>query len=285
MRHSQLKAFHDVALHGGFSRAAEIVHQAQPALSEHVRRLEQDYDVLLFHRDRRQVRLTQAGEKLFVLTKRMFEVEAQIGEYLTESRAALEGRLRIIVDLAHHVTGVLRRFQARHGDVFVSMRTGNSDEILTALRTYDAEIGVVGSVDPGREFETLDLGSTPIIAIAARGFLPDDGGPMTLPQVARLPLVFREPASRTRAKLEEEAVRQKVRLTPIIEVEGREAMREVVASGTGIGFVSEAEFGHDARFVKVPLKDTAMAMSETLVYLAQRRDLRLIRAFIDLVQA
>ena len=281
MRHSQLKAFHDVALHGGFSRAADMIHQAQPALSEHVRRLEQGYDVLLFHRDRKQVRLTETGERLFVLTKRMFEVEAQISEYLTESRAALDGRLRIIVDSAHHITAALRRFQTRHPQVFVSMRTGNSEEILTALRTYDAEIGVVGSVDPGREFETLDLGQTPIIAIAAQGFLPDPPRPMTLKEIARLPLVFREPESRTRQKLEEEAARQNLRLTPAIEVEGREAMREVVASGTGIGFVSEAEFGHDARFVKVPLKDAPMAMRETLVYLAQRRDLRLIRAFMD----
>ncbi len=285
MRHSQLKAFHDVALHGGFSRAAEAVRQAQPALSEHVRRLEQDYDVLLFHRDRRQVRLTEAGERLFVLTRRMFEVEAQIEEYLSESRAAPEGRLRLVVDSAHHVTALLRRFQARHPQVFVTMRTGNSEDILSALRTYDAEIGVVGQVDPGREFDTLDLGATPIIAIAARAFFGQQPDPMTLAQIARHPLVFREPASRTRQKLEEEAARQKVALTPVLEVEGREAMREMVASGAGIGFVSEAEFGHDARFVRIPLIGTRMSMAETLVHLGQRRDLRLIRAFMDVARA
>ena len=282
MRHSQLKAFHDVASHGGFSRAAEMVRQAQPALSEHVRRLEQDYDVLLFHRDRKQVRLTETGEALFVLTKRLFEVEAQIGDFLSESRAALEGTLRIIVDSAHHVTDTLRRFQARHPGVFVSLRTGNSEEILDALRTYDAEIGIVGSVDPGREFEVFDLGSTPIIAIAARDFQIGGGRTMTLREIAMLPMVFREPGSKTRQKLEEEAARQRITLRPAIEVEGREAMREVVASGAGIGFLSEAEFGHDARLVRVPLMDAEMAMNETLVYLAQRRDLRLIRTFMEL---
>ena len=95
MRYSQLKAFHCVALYGGFSRAAEAIFQTQPALSEQVRRLEQDYDVLLFHRERKRVRLTEAGTNLFVLTKRYFEVEQHIEEYL--SRNAL-GRRRHAAD-------------------------------------------------------------------------------------------------------------------------------------------------------------------------------------------
>ncbi len=66
MRHSQLRAFHAVALHGGFSRAAEVVNQSQPALSDQVKRLEQDHDVLLFRREGRRVRLTESGEELFL---------------------------------------------------------------------------------------------------------------------------------------------------------------------------------------------------------------------------
>ncbi len=52
MRYTQLRAFHNVALHGGFSRAAGALNQTQPALSDQVRRLEQEYDTLLFYRDR-----------------------------------------------------------------------------------------------------------------------------------------------------------------------------------------------------------------------------------------
>ena len=45
MRYSQLRAFHFVALKGGFSRAAAAMHVTQPGVSEQVRKLEQDYDV------------------------------------------------------------------------------------------------------------------------------------------------------------------------------------------------------------------------------------------------
>jgi len=281
MRFSQLKAFHHVALHGGFSRAAGALSLTQPAVSEQVRKLEITHDVLLFHRDHRQIRLTPAGEQLFLLTKRLFAVEQQISEYMSETRAATAGRLRIIADSAGHLTDVLGRFRAAHPKVFVSLRTGNTDDVLAALRSYDAEIGVVGSTAPGNDMDTLDLGTTAIIAFAARGTVAATAAPMTLRELAARPLVFRETGSRTRRILEQAATRQKLHLHPVIEVEGREAMREVVASGAGIGFVSEAEFGHDTRLRPIALRDSDLRMSETLICLSQRRDLRVIRAFMD----
>ena len=281
MRHSQLKAFHHVALHGGFSRAAEALFLTQPAISEQVRKLEQDHDVLLFHRERKRVQLTEAGERLFRLTKHYFEIEQQISEYMSETRAAVDGSLRIIADSAHHVTGILSAFRQRYPNVVVSLRTGNSDEVIDELRAFNAEVGVAGSLTPGRDMETLNLGDTPIVAFAAKGLLADGKTAITLEELSSLPLIFRETGSKTRQKLEEEAAKRGVTLTPAIEAEGRETVREVVASGAGVGFVSQAEFGHDERLVRITLKDMDLRMGESLVHLAQRREVRVIRAFMD----
>ncbi|QYX55362.1 LysR family transcriptional regulator [Roseovarius sp. SCSIO 43702] len=281
MNYSQLKAFHNVALHGGFSRAAEALLLTQPAISEQVRKLEQENDVLLFSRERKRVRLTREGEALFLLTRRFFEAEEQIREHLSQSSAAPRGELRIIADAAHHVTDVLSAFRKKHPGVHVTLRTGNSEEVLSALRSYEAEIGVLGSPDPGGDLEYVELGATSIVACVARDLIDEGIDEMTLAEIARWPLVFRERGSKTRAEIEAEAERQGVPLIPMIEVEGREAMREVVASGAGIGFVSEAEFGQDARLRRITLKGVDLRMSETLVYLAQRSDVRVIRAFME----
>ncbi|MEP0584579.1 MAG: LysR family transcriptional regulator, partial [Roseibium sp.] len=82
MRYTQLRAFHNVSLHQGFSRAAEAMNQTQPSISDQVRKLEQANDTLLFHRENRQVRLTQSGEDLYRLTRKFFDVEEQIGDFL-----------------------------------------------------------------------------------------------------------------------------------------------------------------------------------------------------------
>ncbi|MEP2029843.1 MAG: LysR substrate-binding domain-containing protein [Paracoccaceae bacterium] len=281
MRHSQLRAFHYVAHLGGFSRAAEYLLLTQPAISEQVRKLEQDHDVLLFHRERKRVRLTTQGTHLFRFTKQYFETEQQIEEYLSATSAAVDGELRIIADSAHHVTFFLGQFRKRFPNISVTLRTGNTEGILENLRAYNAEIGIVGGLPPGSDMETLDLGSTEITAFAARDFTVGSSGTLSIMELAGLPLVFREGGSKTRQKLEEEAKKQGISLTPAIIAEGRETVREVVASGAGIGFVSQAEFGHDNRLTQIRLRDVDIQMTETMVHLKQRRDVKVIRAFMD----
>ena len=61
MRYVQLRAFHYVAISGGFSRAAEALRLTQPAISDQVRKLEEQYDIILFNRHKRQISLTGAG--------------------------------------------------------------------------------------------------------------------------------------------------------------------------------------------------------------------------------
>lgn len=280
--YSQLKAFHSVALHGGFSRASEKVFLTQPALSEHVRRLEQNHDVLLFRREKKRVTLTDAGTRLFELTKRLFEVEDQINDFLSDSRSAVEGELRIIVDSASHISEILGRFQAAYPNVYISMRTSNTEDMIAQLRAYNTEIAIAGGIDTGSsDLIEIALGSAPVIVIAAKGYLPKQTQSLSFAELAEWPIVFREQGSRTRQMLEREASRRNISLTPAMEVEGREAMRDIVASGAGIGFISKAEFGNDKRLTGYAINDTELQMQESLLYLAQRSDLRIIRTFVE----
>ncbi len=281
MRYSQIRAFHYVAVSGGFSRAAEALSLTQPAVSEQVKKLEGDHDVLLFNRDRKQVTLTPAGERLLLATKQFFEVEQQIADVLSENRAALDGTLRIMADSAFHLTQRLKAFRAKHPNVLVSVQTGNTADILTALRNYDAEIGVVGSLNPGPDMEIVSLGTSSIVAFTATSYLANPHPTMTFKELARHPLVFREKGSKTRQELEKESLRQGIILKPAFEVEGREAVQEIVAAGAGIGFVSEAELGNDARLIKLQLNCPQLTMTESLIHLKQRSDVRLIRAFMS----
>jgi len=285
MRHSQLRAFHYVAYLGGFSRAAEFLFLTQPAISEQVRKLEQDHDVLLFHRERKRVRLTNEGEQLFRYTKQYFEVEKKIEEYLSATSAVLDGELRIVADSAHHITFLLGKFCKQYPHVSVTLNTGNTESILENLRAYNAEIGIVGAVPQGKDMEILDLGSTEITAFAANDFPLNSKRSITIKDLSKLPLIFRESGSKTRQKLVDEAKKHGINLKPAPVAEGREAVREVVASGAGIGFVSQAEYGSDDRFTKLKLRDVNILMSESIVHLTQRGDVKVIRIFMDFARA
>lgn len=284
MRYVQLRAFHYVAICGGFSRAAEELYLTQPAISDQVRKLEEEYDVLLFNRQRKQVVLTPAGEKLLVLTRKMFDIEQQALELLSESRALRAGTLRIVADAAHHLLHILAEFRRKYPGVRIEMRAGNTETVIDNLFSYDADIGVLGAAPSGREFEVVRLNATPIVAFAATDHPAAKRKSLTFADLAGLPLVFRERGSKTRRKLEEGAAEAGVDLTPAIEAEGREAVREIVAAGGGIGFVSAAEFGQDSRLKAIPIEGPVMLMEEALICLKERAGGKLMRAFLEIAR-
>ncbi|SPH18469.1 HTH-type transcriptional activator CmpR [Defluviimonas aquaemixtae] len=285
MRYVQLRAFHHVAVCGGFSRAAEALHLTQPAISDQVRKLEEEYDVLLFNRHKKQVSLTPQGDKLLEITRRLFDNEHQALELLSEQRALRSGTLRVMADSAHHLLHILARFRDRYSGVRVTVRAGNTESVLAALHAYEADIGVLGDVPESRDLEALRLNVTPIVAFAARSHPLAARDALQIQELIALPLVLREKGSKTRRKLEDAAATAGVTLTPVIEAEGREAVREIVASGAGIGFVSEAEFGADARLVQIPLQGAGnLTMEEALVCLRERRGGKLVQAFFEVAR-
>lgn len=105
---------------------------------------------------------------------------------------------------------------------------------------------------------------------------------VTFADLVHLPLVFRERGSKTRQKLQEATKKAGVPLTPVIEAEGREVVRGIVASGAGIGFVSVAEYGHDDRFRLIRLEAPAIKMDEALICLRERSRRKLVAAFMEL---
>ena len=283
MRHSQLRAFHFVAIYGSFSVAAERLKISQPAVSEQVKKLEQNYDTLLIRRQNKKITLTDEGRKILLLTKQLFEVEQQIEDYISESGQELAGSIRIIADSASHVLNILAAFRKKYPKVKVILRSGNSEEVENTLRSFNSEIGIMPNLSKKLDIGMKFLGSSKIIVFGQPEYFDTDKKILKMVDLTKLPIIFREKGSNTRKIIEKEAKIQGVNLKPIIEVEGREAMRELVASGAGIGFVSEAEFVADTRVMKVNIQGDNLIMNETVAFLKQRSNVRVIRDFLSLV--
>ena len=285
MRHVQLRAFHQVALTGSFTHAAEALHVTQPAISDQIRKLEEEYDTLLFNRLKRQVTLTWAGAKLLEVTRRLFDAEDQALQLLTDNRALQGGTLRIVADSAVHVLRVLAAFRLKYPGVLVSIRAGNSQQVMDALHGYDADLGVIGEVPLGETFEHLHLNATAITAFVATGHPLAGEAVLPWADLPNWPLILREQGSKTRTKLQAAAGAKGLTLRAAIEAEGREAVRELVAAGAGVGFVSGAEFLVDPRLVAVPLEAApGLIMEEALICLRERRGGKMVRAFMDMAR-
>jgi DNA-binding transcriptional LysR family regulator len=94
-------------------------------------------------------------------------------------------------------------------------------------------------------------------------------------------MVMREHGSATRRAFEVVVARAGVTPDVVMELGSREAVHEAVAAGIGVGVVIEAERGHDARLVAVPIADAAIEHVEYIACLAEKRRLRVVSAFLE----
>jgi LysR family transcriptional regulator, low CO2-responsive transcriptional regulator len=241
--HAQLKAFHAVAVHGSFTLAAERLFLTQPAISDQVRKLEERFGVLLFHRNKRSVRLTDLGERLLSITQRLFVIAAEAQELLQDSKALQTGSLTLAVDAPVHVLPQIARFCQRYPGITVKIETGNTDECAvrgcsTTRRTWRCW-GVTSNDErllsvPLRERPDGGVcGPQRTLGPVATSIEPGRSGRHAL-GTARSGL--RDPANPGSAKCSQAGLR----IRPAIQVEGREAAREAVVVGIGVGVVSAA---------------------------------------------
>lgn len=282
--HAQLKAFHAVAVHGSFTRAAAKLFLTQPAISDQVCKLEERFGVLLFHRNKRSVHLTDLGERLLGITQRLFVIEAEAQELLQDSRALQTGSLILAVDAPVHVLPQIARFCERYPGISVKIETGNTDESLARLFSYQADLALLGREVSDERLLSLALRNDPMVAFVARSHPWASRESICLADLDDTPLVLRETGSVTRQTLEEEMSRAGYRIRPAIQVEGREAAREAVVVGIGVGVVSAAEFGADARVCALPITDCTRRLTETLVCLREQSSRRVVATFLDMVR-
>lgn len=90
-----LRTFVAVATTGGFGRAADQLHLAQPVVSQHVKRLERELGALLFHRTTRRVELTPAGEQLFERARSILAEVDRAGEEVRQVQAGGIGKVSV----------------------------------------------------------------------------------------------------------------------------------------------------------------------------------------------
>jgi len=283
MNHSQLRAFHAVASEGSFTKAAGALHVTQPTLSGQVKTLEEAYGVRLFDRRGRRVSPTALGQELLVLTRRLFSLEAETEHLLSASQGLRKGHLRVGADAPYHVTAALSAFTQRYPGIQISLTVGNSAELAHDLLEHKLDVAVLANVTGDSRFFAKPLRHDRLVAFVAKTHPWARRRRIDLADLSEQRLVLREQGSATRQIFETAMARRGLRRGEVLDMNSREAVRETVAAGLGVGVVSAGEFSKDSRLAILELTGGDMAMTEYVVCLAERQDLRLVRSFLDLL--
>jgi aminoethylphosphonate catabolism LysR family transcriptional regulator len=284
MTHTQLRAFHAVAEAGGFTRAAARIHVTQPTLSGQVAALEEGYGVKLFERRGRGVELTDLGRGLHDVTRRLFGQEVEAEQLLTAARGLTSGLLRVGADAPYHVIPLLATFNRRHPGIRLSMSFGNSERVLQELLDRRCDIAVLADIGADARIHAVPFRRDRLVAFVARGHAWAGRRSLRLAELAGQRLVLRELGSTTRAIFERAIAEAGIEPGEMLEIGSREAVREAVAAGLGIGVVFESEFGRDPRLHRLHFRDADLRAVEYAACLQERRPVRVVHAFFDLLQ-
>lgn len=283
MNHAQLKAFHAVAREAGFSAAARALGVTQPTLTVQVRALEDGYRVALFHRRGRSVTLTRAGEALYTIMQRYFSLEREAEEFLRTEGGLSRGRIAIAADGPFHVMPLIGAIRKDLPGLEIVVSVGNSEEVVKALLNYEAEFGLLSEYRTDDRLAVLSASRHPIVLMMPAGHPWAGRTSIEISELRDKPMILREEGSATRRSFEVALAEAGVAPRVALEIGSREAVREAVAAGLGLGVVQEPERGEDARIAFAQIDGADLQATELIVCLEERRESPLLRRLAKMI--
>ncbi len=231
----QLQTFLDVVELGTFSAAAERLQISQPAVSIQVRQLEKSLGVRLIERVGKRAAPTSAGLELINHAKRIQETVTTTLDGMATYASGTLGRVRIgtgATACIYLLPPVLQDLRRRFPTLDITVRTGNTADMLKALEENSLDVGLVTLPAPGRMFEVTNVIDDAFVAIAAADTdpLPDVVTPQDL---SKRSVLLYEAGGNTRRIVDEWFAKAGVPMTPEMDLGSVEAIKELVGAGLG----------------------------------------------------
>jgi LysR family transcriptional regulator, low CO2-responsive transcriptional regulator len=278
-----LRAFDATARTGSMSAAARLLGLRQPTVSAHIASLERSYGVELFHRRAGRIELTDFGALLREVAHRISRSEEQAAALLIGARSSYEGILKLGAIGPHNVTPMVARFRQRHPRVRVAVAIGDSRTVAARVLDQQDDLGVLLHAVDDPRVHCLPYRRQPLVVFAPVGHALTRRAPLTLQDLQGLEFVLREEGSRTRQTFLAGLAAAGVSIRSSVEMGSREAVREAVAQGLGLGVVARTAFVPDPRLAVLDIDAMAMHTHAHVICLRERCDATLIAGFLRVV--
>jgi len=240
----QLQSFVAVAEQASFTRAAQVLGVAQPALSRHIRSLEVELRQTLLTRNGRGAVTTDAGKLLLEHARGILHQVARAHEDLDQLRGGMSGR--VALGLPPSVARVLtvpltRAFRAELPQAQLSIREGLSADLAESLLNGRLDIAVLYNAQAIDGLQRQVLIDEELVLVQARppGLAEEPPPPpMEWRELAKLALVTPSRPNAIRMHLEAEMARHDCQPKVVLEIDGVSAILDLVADGVGCALLS-----------------------------------------------
>ncbi|HLL56022.1 MAG TPA: LysR family transcriptional regulator [Myxococcaceae bacterium] len=243
MQLESLKMFCDVVETGSFSRAAQINHVTQSAVSQQIRALENRYEQKLLSRSARQVTPTPAGERLFRGCKEILARFSEVEQEIREQAAEVQGTCTVsTIDSVglHEMQSVQKHLLKTHPKVNMRLNYRRSDQVYDDIILGAAEIGLVAYPQPRAGVDILPFRDDKLAMICAPTHPLASKAKVSLTALAGLPFIAFDREAPTRKAIDRLFKERNLDINVVMEMDNVETIKRAVEMGLGVSVLPSA---------------------------------------------
>ena len=243
MENFRLKVFRAVAQHLNFSRAADELLLTQPAVTQQIKALEEEYGVPLFDRTGGKITLTYAGVALLPFAERLKSISDEAYEAVTRTSGSPSGALSVGASQTigqYLLPKLIAAFAKENARVTVTAISGNTDAILEALTSRRIQLAMIEGPALRKDIRIEPFMEDHLVLVVPASHEWADQQ-ITLDALRSVPMLMREFGSGSRRVVEaalQKAGLKKKEIRIGMELDSTEGLLSAVEAGLGVTFVS-----------------------------------------------
>lgn len=259
---------------GSFTRAAQALSLTQPAVSHHVRQLEEEYGIQIFVKGSRELKPTAAGALLLKYAHRAAAISERARQALKDSVNQIEHIAIGITPTASDLLApqVIAAYLHAHPNMRVELVRSTIKKIDDMLRFYELDFAIVDGVMPSDRYSSILLGTDYLCLIVAPEHPFAQRPSVTLDELAQEKLVLRPKTAGTRKLFEGYLIshgRSIEDFHVMMEIDSVSAIKEIVAGSLGVSIIGHSvcrEEELSGKLVVVPIENCRMMRQLSLVF-------------------
>jgi DNA-binding transcriptional LysR family regulator len=231
-----LSTFLTVAAERSFSAAAKKLHRTQPAVSQAIRRLEEELGERLFDRTSRTGTLTEAGRLLQDYALRLMRVSSEAEQAIRELQQVRRGRVVIGANEAavHPLLPLVDRFAREHPKALVEVRRVSSRHMAAEILNRSIDCGVLTFVPPDKGLGSIALGRDELVLLTAPSHPLASRRRVSLEEVGRQTVIAHNDPSPARERVLRLYERRHTAINIQIALPSLDGIKRAVESGLGV---------------------------------------------------
>lgn len=290
MELSQLEVFLAVARERRFSRAADKLFRTQSAVSQTIRKLEDELGEALFDRSSREGVLTDAGKVLYEYAEKLINLRGEAAGSLSELRELQKGKLIIAANefTVLYLLPVLAEFRRVHPMIKITVKRALGSHIPDDVLSYAAEFGVLSYEPQESNLHSVVVFLDELVFVVPPKHPLAGARHVSIRQLGAESFVAHIVNSPYREKVIQLFKSHKTPLHMDLELPTLQAIKQFVAMGNGVALIPEISVETElarGELVRIPVRELQLKRKLRLIYRKGANLSHAARAFLKVAEA